>query len=242
LTPSRTELTRICGHTFLVAPLSPSSTVLDLGANQGAFARALHGRFGCRIHSVEPTPALALALEGTPGIQVHHAAVNAKGGELLFRIDPNNSESSSIVSEPDEHTTVVDGTTLDALAGSIGPIDLLKLDVEGAEVGILDQTSEATLRAIPQLTIEFHDFKPAAAISPAMVRSVLARLRGLGFDVFVNTLWTFGDVLCVNQQQIALTRAERRRIAVHGRWLPGLRRIAGRLAGRTEPEEGSSPA
>ena len=61
-------LTRISGHTFLVAGLGPDATVLDLGANRGAFARAVLERFGCRVHSVEPTPGLAaaLALTGRP--------------------------------------------------------------------------------------------------------------------------------------------------------------------------------
>ena len=150
------ELTRVSGHTFLTAGLGPDSTVLDLGANRGAFARAVLERFGCRVHSVEPTPELAPGLEAIDGLDLHRVAVSALGGELLFRVDPDNSESSSIVDEPDEHTTTVAGTTLEALVDEIGPPDLLKMDIEGAEVAILKGAPAPVLTGIPQLTVEFH--------------------------------------------------------------------------------------
>ena len=229
----RLELSRISGHTFLGSSLSSTSTVLDLGANRGAFARSVRPRWGCRIHSVEPTPSLARALETAEGVEVYQTAVSEAGGELLFRVDPCNSESSSIVSRPDEHTTAVSGTTLAALAERVGPIDLLKMDVEGAEVGILRSAPEPLLAAIPQITVEFHDFKPSAGISATMVRQVLRRMRSIGFHVFVNTFWTFGDVLLVNPRLLPLSNADRCELALRGRWLPGLQRIAQRATGRS---------
>lgn len=222
------ELTRISGHTFLASNLSSRSTVLDLGANRGAFASAVKQRWGCRIHSVEPAPSLAEALSAIPGIEVYQVAVSASGGELLFRVDPCNSESSAIAREADEHTIVVPGTTLEALAERVGQIDLLKMDVEGAEVEILGSAPDPLLEAIPQLTVEFHDFKPSAGVSAAMVRRVLARMRSLGFVVFVNTIWTFGDVLFVNRRFLPLSRVDGWRVSVCGRWLPGFQRIARR--------------
>lgn len=228
----RLELTRISGHTFLGSGLSSTSNVLDLGANHGAFARSVQQRWGCRIHSVEPTPSLARALETIQGVEVYRTAVSEAGGELLFRVDPCNSESSSIVSRPDEHTTAVSGTTLAALAERVGPIDLLKMDVEGAEVGILDSAPEPLLSTIPQLTVEFHDFKPSAGISAVMVRRVLSRMRSIGFHVFVNSFWTFGDVLFVNRRLLPLSTADRCQLSLRGRWLPGLQRIARRGTGR----------
>lgn len=229
---NRLELTRISGHTFLASDLSSRSTVLDLGANRGAFASAVMRRWGCRIHSVEPAPSLAGVLSAIPGIEFDPVAVSAAGGELLFRVDPCNSESSAIATEADEHTIAVPGTTLEALAERVGRIDLLKMDVEGAEVEILGSAPAPLLQAIPQLTVEFHDFKPAAGVSAAMVRGVLARMRSLGFDVFVNSLWTFGDVLFVNRRFLALSRADGWRVSLSGRWLPGFRRIARRAVRR----------
>ena len=235
------ELTRISGHTFLASNLSSRSTVLDLGANRGAFASAVKQRWGCRIHSVEPAPSLAEALSAIPGIEVYQVAVSASGGELLFRVDPCNSESSAIASEADEHTIVVPGTTLKALAERVGQIDLLKMDVEGPEVGILDSAPAPLLSPLPQLTDEFHDFKPSAGISAVMVRRVLSRMRSIGFHVFVNSFWTFGDVRFVNRRLLPLSTADRCQLALRGRWLPGLQRIARRGTGRIPDAPSADP-
>lgn len=224
------ETTCVSGHTFIIEPLSRSSVILDLGANAGFFARTVHSRWSCRVHAVEPTPTLAAGLRCIGGLDVHETAVSGCGKDLLFRIDPLNSESSCLVTAFDDQTTVVHGTTLAALIALVGPIDLLKMDVEGAEVDILNMTPDDVLQAIPQLTVEFHDFKTDTAVTKRMVKDVFARMKSLGFEVFVISFWTSGDVLFVNRRHFPMTPATRWNLQLHGRWIPGYKRVLRKLS------------
>jgi hypothetical protein len=76
--------------------------------------------------------------------------------------------------------TSVDGLDFASLLQSVGGrIDLLKLDIEGAEIEFLDAAKDADLARVGQLTIEFHDH---CGITPrADVVRVCNRLSELGF-------------------------------------------------------------
>jgi hypothetical protein len=58
-------------------------------------------------------------------------------------------------------------------------IDLLKVDIEGAEVDLFATTCDQTLKRIQQITIEFHDF--CGLISVKDVLAIRRRLERLGF-------------------------------------------------------------
>jgi hypothetical protein len=62
-----------------------------------------------------------------------------------------------------------------------GPIDLLKIDIEGAEKMLFDSTSNRTLARATQITIEFHDH----LMKPAALQSIIQRLESLGF-LYIN--------------------------------------------------------
>lgn len=219
------QLAHVCGHTFISNKLNVSSVVLDLGANRGNFAREVFERWGCNVHAVEPTPELAMKLQSIDGIQVHQKAVSAMGGDVFFSIDPANCEASCIVDAPNENSILVSGETLNALLEKIGRVDLVKMDVEGAEVGILNCTPDSVLQKLPQISVEFHDFKQGAGITREMVLEVFARKKKLGFDVYVNSFWTNGDVLFVNQNILMIPFFSKIAFRLKGRWVPGIKRV-----------------
>lgn len=84
--------------------------------------------------------------------------------------------------EPQE--LLVPVTTLDQLlldAGVTGRnVDLLKIDVEGHEVEVLQGISDKTWECIQQLVVEAHDVVPGGEFP---VRS------GLGYQTFVASNW-----------------------------------------------------
>jgi len=224
-------LARISGHTFIVDTLNDSSVVFDLGANHGEFSREILRQFNCKqILAVEPTPNLVTKLSKIEGLGVRQCVVNGSGKQVIFRVDTGNSESSSIVAEPaDEGCLMVQGATLTELVGNHQKVDLVKMDVEGAEIDILKTTPDEVLRRVKQLTVEFHDFKHGSGVTSSDVVAVFKRMRAMGFRVFVNSFWTYGDVLFVNTALIPIGRIKAASMAISGRWWPGMKRVANRL-------------
>jgi FkbM family methyltransferase len=125
-------------------------TVVDAGANIGYVAEQLHQAFpGAHVYCFEPTPdtfaTLSTRLGGRPAFTLHQLAVSDQVGTATFNITRNSSVSSLL-----EHSAynrahwaakplppiTVRTTTLDTFMGEqkLSEIDLLKLDVEGAEV------------------------------------------------------------------------------------------------------------
>lgn len=134
-----------------------SPTILDVGAARGEAAQwALSVFPGATLHSFEPVAsefaALERASQGNPRWHVYNLALADKAGTRDMVICDRIKQASSFFTpaqasirgwpEQDfsarhvEHVTV---TTLDEFAAShsLGPIDILKLDVQGAEREVL---------------------------------------------------------------------------------------------------------
>jgi FkbM family methyltransferase len=174
-------LEAIYDHTVHTRYLSAQSQVLDLGANYGRFAQAITTRFGCRCTAVEPSPEPFAAIAESPLIAKVQAAAAAKSGTLPFHIAVDSIASS--LSPPETVVDVIDvrALSLPELFDLVGarPLDLLKMDIEGAEVDLLNTCPASILQQIRQITVEFHDHN---GITPAAeVSATLARLHKVGF-------------------------------------------------------------
>jgi hypothetical protein len=85
-----------------------------------------------------------------------------------------------------------------------GRVDLAKLDIEGAEVEVLQSAHPSDLTACGQLTVEFHDNTDPTARRD--VDCACKRLRSEGYGV-VNANWPFAnDMLFVNLRRFAAPR------------------------------------
>lgn len=144
---------------LFAAVLRPGATFVDVGANHGYFtvlAAKLVGSAG-RVEAFEPNPTVAdalarvLALNDLSGqVAVHRVALSDREGHADFypSVSPvNDGLSSLLVSDAAlEHgvlrrdrTVRVPTETFDAFAERVGlgRVDLLKIDVEGAEALVL---------------------------------------------------------------------------------------------------------
>lgn len=226
---NRHKLCRIQGHTFVGSLLSRDAIVLDLGANRGAFSLETKRRFGCEVHAAEPTPDLAGELRAMGEVAVYEAAITACGSDLFFKVDPKNSESSSVVSKQGEGVISVPGMTLDSLLRKIGKVDLIKMDVEGSEIEILATVSEDLIRNVNQITVEFHDFKKDAGFTHERYVQVCDRMGKLGFESIVMSYRTKGDVLFLNSKNLRMGPWERLFLEIKGRWIAGFGRSIKRI-------------
>jgi FkbM family methyltransferase len=160
--------------------------IVDLGSNIGATVVYFRLKYPeASIVAVEPDP---LAFEklrrntaGFDGIELRNVAVAAEPGEVtLYRHD--QSWGSSMFEWWQGATPVsVQAQSLDGLIAELGleRIDLLKIDIEGAEFQVLPACTE--LHRVQAIVGEIHAF-----LSDEPVEQLLACLEG--FDVRVPPL------------------------------------------------------
>jgi FkbM family methyltransferase len=198
-------LRRIRGHHIWPAPLNSDSIVVDAGAHRGEFSRALIDEFGCRCFLIEANPELARELRVPKADAVLSAALAASDGKASFH-SRDNPESGSIIADASTNGSVtVETISLPTLMKRfrLQSIDLLKLDIEGAEFELIAQTPDSVLRSISQITIEFHDFQPQFA-GQQLFEQARARLKHLGFISCLMSFRTHGDVLFLNRERLRL--------------------------------------
>ena len=176
-------LERISQHSFLPALVRKESLVLDLGGNRGEFSRGIQ-KYGFSVIAVEPTPALANHLRQS-GVQVIEAAVTGQDGTASFTFSEHEELTGSILGRDVVDLLGEDSTTIEVPTLSLGSllngrtVDLVKVDIEGAELDMFLKADDETLLSVRQFTVEFHDFW-YLELGPR-TEAVKQRMERLGF-------------------------------------------------------------
>lgn len=171
------------------ALLRPAMSVLDLGANIGYYtmlAAAMVGPAG-RVAAFEPGPANAsllaasVAANGFRTVTLFPCAVADAAGTVGLQLDDSNGQ---LTAPEAAGVTRVQAVSLDGLLGPAYPVDLIKIDIEGAE-GLALAGMEGLVRARRPLIIT--EFSPTALslVSRIAPEGYLGRLRALGYDLHV---------------------------------------------------------
>ncbi len=222
------KIALICNHTLIPDWITNEGVVIDAGAHGGEFSRAIHDLSGARVYGFEANPDLFTMLSGSDRIEFIEAALAGKDGEVLFH--KQEPERGSIVHSCDSQETVsVRSVTLEGFCAARGikHINLLKLDIEGAELDVLETASDIFLKRIGQLTVEFHDFVDQSQLP--RIRAIHNRLKSLGYYGVRLSVHTWGDCLYINSSHHPLSRKNRLELVIKGKYLPGLRRVVRKL-------------
>ena len=231
-----TMIETIQDHTVHPRYLGTQSQVLDLGANYGLFAKAITARFGCRCIAVEPSPEPFAAIAETPLISKLQAAAASKSGTVPFHIATDSVFSSLYPTSSVVRVIEVRALSLPDLFDlvELRPLDLLKMDIEGAEIELLNTCPPSILQQIRQISVEFHDhcdLTPASEVS-----STLAHLHKLGFFSVRMSRHGHHDTWLINRNLCDITTAELKFIQyVAPTWM-GIRRVARRQTARFASE------
>ena len=205
---------RLREHSFFATLLARPAAVADFGAHRGEFFGALKSDHPIS-HAllIEADPALAESLKQTFGDEadVVHAAVvaGAKHRPVTFTRS-TEPESSSVFKEWSAAYGIADQVTVPTLDFSdtislIGErIDLIKIDVEGAEIGILESATVSDLARCVQLTVEFHDKR--APFTRSDVDRVCRRMRAAGYGIVIANWPRADDVLFVNLNGVSVIK------------------------------------
>ncbi len=155
---------------LLTGEVRPGDVVADVGANIGLFTIALARRVppGGVVHAFEPDPenfrrlSRHCALNAVKDqVRLHRAAVGDRDGRISF--SGGHGLESHIGGGPGSEE--VDCVSLDSVFSS-QPVDVLKIDVEGFEEGVLRGGKRLLIdesRAPRFLYIEVHPFAWEAA-------------------------------------------------------------------------------
>jgi FkbM family methyltransferase len=160
--------------------LKPGSLFVDVGANVGYHA-VFAAKLGARVVAVEPVPWTLELLRANvwrhgADVSVVEAAASDATGTVRIALDPAHRSGAQIGGEGVE----VRAAPLDELVPE-GAVDVLKVDVEGAEPFVL-RGARAILERSPVLAavVEFRDEPHVGGESPA---DVLAFYESLGFEL-----------------------------------------------------------
>jgi len=169
--------------------LSVNSVIVDIGLGEDiSFSESLIRKYGCRVYGFDPTPRSIdyvrnLAL---PNLSLFEVGVAAAGGEATFYMPNNENHVSGSLfraGHVGQTKMTVPLLAIDEVPRMIGTdnIELIKLDIEGAEFDLLDAAGfENVVRHANQICVEFHHRWPE--FGKRKTDAAVKRLGKLGFD------------------------------------------------------------
>jgi FkbM family methyltransferase len=146
--------------------LHPASNAIDIGCHKGEILDQIlsHAPRGTH-YGFEPLPAMCLALKKKyarlPHCRIHEVALSDRAGEATFNYVISNPSYSGLqkraYDRPHEEDTTITVQTgrLDDLLPHDHRVDLIKLDVEGAELLVLSGALETLRRWAPLVIFEY---------------------------------------------------------------------------------------
>jgi FkbM family methyltransferase len=174
--------------------VKPGMTVVDVGANVGYYtvlASRLVGPAG-RVLAFEPEPrshallARNVAENGCANVRLFAVALSERGGEAVLFADRENLGTPSLVranvdGDAAAAVTVATATLDETLAEALGeaPVDLLKIDVQGAEKLVLAGADRLLRQPGLQLLLEL--WPPGLRRAGVEPREILDGLAAYGF-------------------------------------------------------------
>lgn len=185
------ELHRYGDWAFWSAPLGKSPVVYSAGIGHDIhFERSLIRDFNAAVFAFDPTPGIADWVEDqglSSAFSFYPCALSGSDGKLdlypRVRRDGSLSESMfSVVSEAQsmQHRVTVPTKSFTTINSNLGHarVDILKMDIEGAEYDALSSVIFSSV--LPnQILVEFHH--RFAGMGKTRTEDVVSRLRNIGY-------------------------------------------------------------
>jgi FkbM family methyltransferase len=182
--------------------LHPGMICMDIGANAGLFTLFMARRVGDggKVYAFEPTAATFqlleknIALNVLPNVMSENAAVTEQTGTVEFHIGPPSLcvyNSISAVMHPSAKDgqflrVIVPAISIDdyCAARRITRVDLVKIDVEGAELQVL-KGMQRVLKENRQIVLLIEFYRVTAAACGTSVDVMAEWLGAMDFQLFL---------------------------------------------------------
>ncbi|MBP6858734.1 MAG: FkbM family methyltransferase [Candidatus Pacebacteria bacterium] len=175
--------TIVDGGIYDISDLSPKPKyIIDCGANIGISTLYFANKYPeAKIRAFEPQPdafaSLQTNLAGKTNVELIKKAVWDKEGTL--ELDSSASDASSLTTTAGNNTITVETTSLIPYLSM--PVDLLKIDIEGAEYTVL-KNIESILSMVKNIFIEYH----VSNLGNQELGDILAMLTRSGFNYYLS--------------------------------------------------------
>lgn len=145
---------------------TPEPRILDCGANIGLATLYFRRQYpGARITAFEADPVVCAMLRrnlqanGASDVEIVEAAVWDREGEIAFNAEGTDSGAVEAVAGPMSGQVITVPTVSLRRWIEQTPVDLIKLDIEGAELAALEGVRDLLSR-VGAMVIEVHELKP----------------------------------------------------------------------------------
>lgn len=166
-------------------PLTSESTVFDIGGYRGYFVREIVGRYDPHVYVFEPVPEFFEQL-------VKEFGANPKAKICNYGLSDGDAISqlllageSSTIYMAGERQATVQLRDIQTVVRELGitRIDLIKINIEGAEYKLLRRMLATGLVSICQdIQVQFHTFYPNSGRLRSEIRSALQETHFITYD------------------------------------------------------------
>ena len=183
-------------ETLLKKLLVKGGVFLDIGANIGYHSLAVAKKYSnsVQVYSFEPQPSLCSQINASikknnlTNIHVVPFALSNQDGELQINIPEENVGGSSLIPNLNYHIAfkrpvLIQVKTLDVLAKDYGRVNVIKLDVEGFELEVLQGGIQVLRSSRPVIVLEFSPiiYSYSQAVN---ANAIIDLLEGIGYSFY----------------------------------------------------------
>jgi FkbM family methyltransferase len=179
-------LVNISGHWVYPHSFSNNPIIFDLGSNYGNFSREMKMQYDSINFMFEANPDVCERASKDFGLIFNIAASNTTENREFYV--SNNHEASSFNKQVTDNwglktkkivSTANWSEMLKLTEKEDKEIDLIKIDIEGAEIEFLENFTNEQLNSIKALTVEFHDWLDLSLSKKTI--DVINRMKNNGF-------------------------------------------------------------
>jgi FkbM family methyltransferase len=165
----------------LRSTIKPGDVVLDVGANVGTDTRSALAAGAGLVVAIEPEPVTLECLRRNLATEIRdgRVVIVPKGAwdredTLMLHVDEANAGGSTLIWQTGGPSIPVPLTTIDRIVAELNlpKVDLIKMDIEGAEKNALLGAAETIRRFHPRLALVLEHSRDDVDILPAVARQL----------------------------------------------------------------------
>ena len=167
-------------------PLTDTSVVFDLGGYEGQWASDIFSKYCCHVHIFEPVLKFSSQIEQrfakNNKISVHPFGLSNTNQTIDISIQGDSSSSFMNDGKAKEIINLIKAVDF-IQSSNITSIDLMKINIEGAEYDLLEHLIENKfVENIKDIQVQFHDFVPNAEARMKNIQAGLSKTHYLTYQ------------------------------------------------------------
>ena len=186
---------------ILQHPLTLESVVLDIGAYTGIWIEKMHKIYPCRFYAIEPIrpfyETIRRKFANIPTVHAKQVGIGVKEETITINMAATQNDATQLI-PVGTHTQNMENAQiqlepLDKIMAdwNILKIDLLQINIEGAEYDILENWIETgMIKKIKTIQIQFHNF-PQIENYVERRANIRDKLQQGGFRETYNFQWVW---------------------------------------------------